>query len=113
MAQALVDDLPEEGVVVNLNVPDLPLDEIEGWRHTTVGLRPPRTVASATLVADERRDDRFRVEMSWGEKVDLDPMTDAGAVEAGYVSVSHLSRIVHEDRPDLAHADAALAALLD
>lgn len=113
MAQALLDDMPTETVVVNLNVPDVPLDEIEGWRHCEVGLRPPRTVAEATLNPLEGKVDTYEVTMSWGEKLDLDPTTDAGAVENGYVSVSYLSRLVHEDRPDLAHADKALAALVD
>jgi 5'-nucleotidase len=112
MAQALVDDMPAETVVVNLNVPDLPLDEIKGWRHTEVGLQPPRAVASADLEPIEGRDGAFKVTMQWGEKLDLDPDTDAGTVESGYVSVSYLSRIVHDDRPDLAHADKALAELL-
>lgn len=112
MAQALVDDMPTETVIVNLNVPDLPVDEIKGWRHTEVGLQPPRAVASADLEPIEGRDGAFKVTMQWGEKLDLDPATDAGAVEDGYVSVSYLSRLVHEDRPDVTHADDALADLL-
>lgn len=112
MAQALLDDMPTETVIVNLNVPDLPVDEIKGWRHTEVGLQPPRAVASADLEPIEGRDGAFKVTMQWGEKLDLDPMTDAGTVEEGYVSVSYLSRLLHEDRPDVIHADQALAALL-
>ena len=112
MAQALLDDLPEKVVVVNLNVPDCPLDEVKGWRHCDVGLQPPRTMAEAELVPVEGSDDRFVVRMGWGEKLDLDPMTDAGSVENGYVAVSYLTRLDHEDRPDVAHADDALAALL-
>ena len=50
--------------------------------------------------------------MEWGEKADLDPETDGGMVEAGYVSVSYLTRLEHEDRPDMAHADKGLDALL-
>lgn len=112
MAQALVDDMPDDCVVVNLNVPDLPLDELAGWRTTEVGLRPPRAVANAELIPVDGEDGTYKVVMQWGEKLDLDPLTDAGAVEAGFVSVSHLSRIEHEDRPDVAHAEAALAHLL-
>lgn len=112
VAQALVDDMPADPVVVNVNVPALPLDEIKGWRHTEVGLVPPRTVAEAELVPIEG-DDAFRVEMKWGEKVELDEQTDGGAVENGYVSVSYLSRMMHEDRADLATAERALDALVD
>jgi 5'/3'-nucleotidase len=113
MAQALVDDMPSETVIVNLNVPDLPIDEIKGWRHAEIGLQPPRSVATAELEPIEGRVGAFKVTMQWGEKLDLPSETDAGTVEEGFVSVSYLSRIEHEDRPDVAHADKALAALLD
>ena len=112
MAQALVDDMPSETVVVNLNVPDLPLDELKGWKHAKVGVRPPRTVSSADLSPIDGRDDAFKVTMQWGEKTDLDPDTDGGMVEEGYVAVSYLTRLEHEDRPDMAHADKNLGALL-
>ena len=39
----------DEPVVVNINVPNLPLADIVGWRHATVGLLPPRTVATGHL----------------------------------------------------------------
>ncbi len=50
--------------------------------------------------------------MQWGEKLELDPETDGGLVEQGFVSVSFLTRLEHHDRPDLAHADKGLDALL-
>lgn len=112
MAQALLDDMPTDCVVVNLNVPDVPIDQVKGWRHTEVGLQPPRAVATAEMRPVGGRAGAYRVEMSWGEKLDLDPTTDAGTVEDGYVSVSYLSRIQHEDRPDVAHADKALDEFL-
>jgi hypothetical protein len=39
--------------------------------------------------------------MEWGDKVELDPQTDGGAVEAGVVAISYLTRLAHEDRSDL------------
>jgi 5'-nucleotidase len=113
MTQALIEDLPTEPVVVNLNVPDLPIDEIRGWRHGVVGVQPPRSVSAVELTPIEGRDGSFKVAMSWGEKLDLDPVTDGGLVEEGYVSVSYLTRLEHHVRPDAAHADKALDALLD
>jgi 5'-nucleotidase len=111
--QGMVDDMPTEPVVVNINVPDLTLDEILGWRHTVVGSVPPRTVNEAKLVPVDGDHDAFRVEMDWGDKVNvLPPDTDGGAVEAGYVSVSNLTRMVHENRPDMAPAEAALDGLI-
>ncbi|MGI9646334.1 MAG: 5'/3'-nucleotidase SurE [Ilumatobacteraceae bacterium] len=112
VTQALVDDLPSEPVVVNVNVPNIPLDEIVGWRHAEVGLLPPRAVATAALEPVPGHDDRYRVNMSWGTKVDLDPATDGGAVEHNHVAISYLSRLEHQERNDLAATDAALDAVL-
>jgi len=112
VVQALVDDMPTETVVVNVNVPDLPLHDVKGWKHGRVGVQPPRSVSSVELAPLDGRDDAFKVAMSWGEKLDLDPETDGGLVEEGYVSMSFLTRLEHEDRPDVGHADKALDALL-
>ena len=111
--QALVDDIPREPVVVNINVPDLPLDKIKGWRHTNVGLLPPRTVTEARLEPIEGDEGAFRVVMDWGEKVNVLPEdTDGGAVEAGYVSIANLTSMIHEDRTDVASAEAAVTTLI-
>jgi 5'-nucleotidase len=111
--QAMVDDMPSEPVVVNINVPDLTLDRIKGWRHTNVGLLPPRTVTEARLEPIEGDDGAFRVVMDWGEKVNVLPEdTDGGAVEAGYVSIANLTRLIHEDRTDVASAEAAVTTLI-
>ena len=111
--QALVNDMPSEPIVVNINVPDLPLDGIKGWRHTTVGLLPPRTVTEARLEPIAGDDGAFRVIMDWGEKINILPEdTDGGAVEAGFVSIANLTRLVHEDRTDIASAEAAVTALI-
>ena len=112
VVQALVDDLPTETVVVNVNVPDRTVDELKGWRHAEVGVQPPRSVASADLTPIPGHDKAFRVTMQWGEKLDLDDGTDGRLVEDGYVAVTYLSRMLHTERPDMAHADKALDELL-
>jgi 5'-nucleotidase len=56
-------------------------------------------------------EDAFHVEMSWGELIELPPETDTGAVEAGYVSLTALSRIDDDGTVDLSRAASALAAL--
>jgi 5'-nucleotidase len=98
--------------VINLNVPNVPFDEIAGWRHTEVALLPPRTVASGVLHPIEGREGAFSVEMVWGDAVELPPETDSGAVERGIVAVSYLSRLEHEDRHDLAAVADRLDGLL-
>jgi hypothetical protein len=42
----------------------------------------------------------------------LPPDSDGGAVEAGFVSVSYISRLTALDRDDLGGAEAALASLV-
>lgn len=107
----LVGDLPAEPVVVNLNVPNLELGEIAGWEMTEVGLEPPRAIEQAALVPTDDPD-RFGVKMGWGEKVDLPAHTDGGAIERDLVTVSYLTRLVAEERPELAKSEAALDALV-
>lgn len=108
---ALLDDLPDPAMVVNINVPNVGLDEIGAWRHTEVGTIPPRSVTSAVLERREGYEDTYVVRMDWGDPVPLPIDTDGGAVEAGEVSISYLSRITHEPTPALTAVDAALDEL--
>lgn len=113
VTQAMLKDLPDPAMVVNINVPNVGLDEITAWRHTEVGTTPPRSVSSAVMRPRPGYEDTFTVEMDWGDPVPLPIETDGGAVEAGEVSISYLSRIVHDGSPSLPGVDAALDAVLD
>jgi 5'-nucleotidase len=108
----LVDDLPTEPVVVNVNVPNVPLAELKGWRRTEVGYLPPRAMATAVLEPKLGHDGSFHVRMSWGDEVELPPHTDGGAVEAGEVSVSYLTRYEHDDSVPRNGSEKALDELL-
>ena len=108
----LVADMPATPVVVNPNVPNLPLAEIIQWRHTRVGTEPPRRMSSAVLEPKEGHDSTFYVRMAWGDAVDLPADTDGGTIEADVVSVSYLTRLAEERRDDMSTAEAALDALL-
>ncbi|MED6336646.1 MAG: hypothetical protein VYC04_02570, partial [Actinomycetota bacterium] len=57
--------------------------------------------------------DTYEVEFDYGDAIVLPDHTDGGAVEAGYVSVSYLSRITNIDRDDAPYAEHALNSLLD
>lgn len=109
---SLVAAMPAEPVVANLNVPNLPVDEMKGWRHTTVGELPPRAMATADLDPIAGHEDAYHVRMSWGEEVPLPEETDGGTIERDTVSVTYLSRMVAEDRHDMAAPERALDALL-
>jgi 5'-nucleotidase len=108
----LLADPPASPVVVNLNVPNLELDDIAGWEITEVGAEPPRSMAVGQLVATDDPD-IFGVKMTWGDAIVLPPHTDGGAVERNLVAVTYLSRITADKRGDLAKPEAALASLLD
>ncbi|WP_104202228.1 5'/3'-nucleotidase SurE [Billgrantia saliphila] len=73
--------------LLNVNVPDLPWDEIQGFRVTRMGYRGP---AERPM---EVRDPRGRLRY-WiaavGQNADDGPDTDFAAIEAGYVSITPL-----------------------
>lgn len=108
---ALVADLPTEPVVVNVNVPNLEVAEMKGWRRTIVGTVPPRAMAGAVLEPKLGHDNAFKVKMSWGEPVTLPIETDGGAVENDEVSITFLSRLSGDELPTT-EAEHALDALL-
>lgn len=109
MAGALLAELPDDPVVVNVNVPNRPLDAMAGWRRTEVALLPPRTLATAELTPKAGHDGAFDVQMRWGDPIELPADTDTGALEAGFVAVTALCRL--RDDPSLALS--AVSAALD
>jgi 5'-nucleotidase len=112
VTEVFVKDLPDPPVVVNVNVPNVGIEEITAWRHAEVGTTPPRSVASATLVQREGYEETYKVRMEWGDPVELPVETDGGSVEAGEVAVSYLSRIVHDPGAPIPGVGDALDALI-
>jgi 5'-nucleotidase len=108
----LVAELPRNPVVVNLNVPNLPVERLGAWRHASVGSAPPRAVGAATLEPVGGTEDCYAIRMSWGELIDSPPETDSGAIERDEVTITYLSRLQPEPRPDLTAIDGALDRLL-
>jgi 5'-nucleotidase len=108
VARAMLADLHADPIVINVNVPNRPLDELAGWRRTEVALMPPRALASAELIPKLGHDGSFDVRMEWGDPLELPADTDSGAVEAGYVAVTALCRITDDAAVDLAGVGAAL-----
>ncbi len=110
--EGFVANMPTEPVVVNLNVPNLEIDMIKGWRYGRVGMDPPRKMAGAVLEPKEGHDGTFHVRMSWGDAVELPADTDGGVVENGEVSVSYLTRLEGGVRGDLSTAEERMGGLL-
>ena len=99
---------PEEPVVVNVNVPNLPIDGLRGWRHAEIGLLPPRPGARPRLDPIAGREGVFPVSTwSGGTPVELPADTDGGAIERDEVTVTYVSRLLAEPRPELAAVDRA------
>lgn len=112
MVGRLVADLPDDPVVVNINVPNVAAEEMKGWRRTEIGTSPPRSMAKAVLDPKPGHDSAFTVTMEWGDAIDSPLSEDTGAVMAGYASVSWLGRL-EAVNPPAAVVPAAEAALDD
>jgi 5'-nucleotidase len=89
LSKALADD----PVVANVNVPNLPVEKMAGWRHTAIGRVPPRVISEASLEPRVGHPGSFRVAMKWGDAVSLPAGTDGGAVERDLVSVTLLNSL--------------------
>lgn len=75
------------GRILNINVPDLPLDQIKGIRVTRCGSRHPSD--RAIPLEDPRGHTLYWIGPP-GDKLDAGPGTDFAAVDEGYVSVTAL-----------------------
>jgi 5'-nucleotidase len=110
--EGLVANMPKDPVVVNLNVPNVEIDQLTTWREAVVGLEPPRRMSMAELIAKEGHDGAYTVRMSWGDAVDLPPHTDGGAVEQGEIAITYLSRLEANARTDMGAAERSLDHML-
>ncbi|BDH44795.1 5'/3'-nucleotidase SurE [Salmonella enterica subsp. enterica serovar Choleraesuis] len=75
------------GRILNVNVPDLPLEEIKGIRVTRCGSRHP---AESVIPQQDPRGNTLYWIGPPGDKSDAGPDTDFAAVDEGYVSVTPL-----------------------
>jgi 5'-nucleotidase len=105
VAAAVVDAFagspPDEAVVINVNVPNLPLDELKGWRRADVATLPPRALAHAHLEPKLGHQDTFLVRLGWGDPLELPEHTDTGTVERSYVAITYLCRLDDDPTADL------------
>jgi 5'-nucleotidase len=108
---ALVGQPPRAPIVVNLNVPNLPVEQMAGWQRTSIGRIPPRVISEATLEPKVGHPGTFRVAMKWGDAVSLPEGTDGGAIERDRVSLTFLGTLSEPPAaPDPAVDEAATAA---
>jgi 5'-nucleotidase len=93
VVDAYTQNKPTEPAVININVPNLEISDIKGWRRTEVGMTVPRAMVNANLEPKEGYNDSYYVRMEYGETNKMEDHTDGGAVENGEVSITYLSRM--------------------
>ncbi len=112
VVNAIVETPPADAGVLNVNVPNVELDRVKGWRHTVTGTTPPRSLTTATLIPKKDQVGSYQVGMQWGEPGDLPLHTDGGAVMAGMVSLTWLNQLHEEPPPEIDVAARGLNDLL-
>ena len=113
IVEGMIASPPPKPSVINCNVPNRPLEELNGWSMATVGSEPPRKLVTGSLTPEDPDDEgeRFRLTMDWGEAGAVLPGTDAHLVREGVVSMSWLGDL-SDTTPD-AGEHAAVASRLD
>lgn len=108
---AMITNPPKEASILNINVPDVSVDELTEWRWTTVGEEPPRALTQAVLSPKPGHKGRFHVDMNYGEEHAQPEGTDTAGIQDGAVCLSWLSRITALElgSPEI---DAALGGLI-
>ncbi|MBO0729949.1 MAG: 5'/3'-nucleotidase SurE [Acidimicrobiaceae bacterium] len=90
---AVLAQLPEDPIVLNVNVPNVKLSDVRGWRSTPLGLIPPRTMGSVTLEDKAGHPGSYHVRLTWGDPVELPEKTDGGAIQRGLIAVTLLGSL--------------------
>ena len=93
-------NLPKEASVLNINVPNLELSEMKGWRETKVGTDLIRQMTQVDIEPKIGHEGTFHLKLKWGERIPPSSIeNDVGAVANGYVSISWLSRLISQGPP--------------
>ena len=107
---------PGHSPVFNINVPDLPFDELKGWAWTSVGRAPRRAMTTVNLTPKAGHVGSYSVRFDYGDAVDPEPGSDTGAVVDGWVSISALSQLTDQNNGDpqvISSVGSGLDDLLD
>ena len=79
---------------LNLNVPNLEVEEMKGWVATEVGTDLIRQMTEVDIEPKVGHEGSFHLKLKWGERIPPTSIeTDVGAVANGYVSLTWLSRL--------------------
>ena len=64
-------NLPKEASVLNINVPNLELSEMKGWRETKVGTDLIRQMTQVDIEPKIGHEGTFHLKLKWGERICL------------------------------------------
>lgn len=87
LLKRLIDDPLPPDTILNINVPDVPVDELKGFQSTRLGYRHK---AEPVVTAQDPKGETVYWVGPAGSGQDAGPGTDFYAVEHGYVSVTPL-----------------------
>ena len=107
--------LPEPSVL-NINVPNLPVEEMKGWKRTEIGMAPMRSMTTVEIEPKRGHEGSYYLRFKWGEMEPHAPGvadTDVAAVADGWVSATWLSTTHPIDPPGSSLAEVGLSRLLD
>lgn len=109
----LLADLPPEPVIANLNVPNLEVADMVGWRLAPIARHRFGTGDSGSLVPIADRPGHYDVKLGWTRQPEPPLGTDAGSVTNAIIAVSYLSPVEHQSlRDDLAKPESSLSNLV-
>lgn len=108
----LLSRMPADPIVANVNVPNVELADIAGWRLADVSPDPAARMIEPVITPREDDPDTFDVEVRWQRNLDAAPSTDTATVWSRLVSVSYVTRLVHGGRADVHGPTAALTEML-
>ncbi len=98
--EELVDSLPTDPAVLNINVPNLEVEEMKGWVSTQVGTDLIRQMTEVNIEPKVGHEGSFHLKLKWGERIPpTSTENDVGAVANGYVSLTWLSRLQWDHPP--------------
>ena len=110
---AIISDPPKQPAVLNINVPNKPIDELKGWSYTKVAKRSTRSMTEAKLEPKPGHENSYRVQMSWGDPVSQPIETDVGAVMNDYASLTWINSFEAITPEDTKMVDQSLDSLFD
>lgn len=111
VAELVANPLEQPGCL-NINVPNLEIADIVGWKRTEIGSLPTRAMTTVDVEPKQGHEGSFYLKLNWGAMQDYPPDTDVGAVSDGYVSTTWLSEVHLTDFAGSERAEKAIESFL-